>query len=162
MSQTYPYPWTVCHRHIPVKNVVRHFLKHEGLGISKNENEFSTWVSLGIFLLWSVNCSFHKRNENDFFTWVYLGIFLLGSLNHSFPKRNENDFFTWVTLGIYLLWRANHIFHKVPIRPLKTRDRRDRRSCQEGWCLCQIVASWDLFFGACHFCSMKTVDLATI
>ena len=47
-------------------------------------------------------------------------------------------------------------------RPLKTRDRRDRRSCQEGWCLCQIVASWDLFFGACHFCSMKTVDLATI
>ena len=50
----------------------------------------------------------------------------------------------------------------VIYRPLKTRDRRDRRSWQEGWCLCQIVASWDLFFGACHFCSMKTVDLATI
>ena len=46
-------------------------------------------------------------------------------------------------------------------RPLKTCDRCDRRSCQEGWCLCQIVVSWDLFFGACHFCSMKTVDLAT-
>ena len=164
MSQTYPYPCTVCHRHIPVKNVVRHFLKHVGLGInkrlfqershilvqyvtdksislysmsqtypcknvvrhflnikhvslgiSKNENEFSTWVSLGIFLLWSVNCSFHKRNENDFLTCVSLGIFLLGSLNHSFPKRNENDFFTWVTLGIYLLWSANHSFHKVPM-----------------------------------------------
>ena len=46
-------------------------------------------------------------------------------------------------------------------RPLKTCDRCDRRSCQEGWSLCQIVVSWDLFFGACHFCSMKTVDLAT-
>ena len=30
-----PYPCTVCHRHIPVKNVVRHFLKHVGLGINK-------------------------------------------------------------------------------------------------------------------------------
>ena len=26
---------TVFHRHIPVKNVVRHFLKHVGLGIDK-------------------------------------------------------------------------------------------------------------------------------
>ena len=30
-----PYPCTVCHRHIPVKNVVRHFLKHVVLGINK-------------------------------------------------------------------------------------------------------------------------------
>ena len=30
-----PYPCTVCHRHIPVKNVERHFLKHVGLGINK-------------------------------------------------------------------------------------------------------------------------------
>ena len=39
-----PYPCTVCHRHIPVKNVERHFLniKHVSLGISTNENEFST------------------------------------------------------------------------------------------------------------------------
>ena len=46
----------------------------------------------------------------------------------------------------------------APPRPLKTRDRRDRGSCQEGWSLCQIVVSWDLFFGPCHFCSFKTVD----
>ena len=113
MSQTYPYPWTVCHRHIPVKNVVRHFLKHEGLGISKNENEFTTWVSLGIFLLWSVNRSFHKRNENDFFTWVSLGIFLLWSVNHSFHKRNENDFSTLFSLGILLFYSFYHSFHKI-------------------------------------------------
>ena len=30
-----PYPCTVCHRQIPVKNVERHFLKHVGLGINK-------------------------------------------------------------------------------------------------------------------------------
>ena len=30
-----PYPCTVCHRHIPVKNVVRHFLQHVGSGINK-------------------------------------------------------------------------------------------------------------------------------
>ena len=69
----------------------------------RNKNYFSTWVSLGIFLLWSVNHSFHKRNENDFFTWVSLGIFLLWSVNHSFHKRNKNGFFTWVSLGIFLL-----------------------------------------------------------
>ena len=40
-----------------------------------------------------------------------------------------------------------------PLRP---------ESCQEGWWLCQILVSWDLFFGACRFCSMKTMDLTTI
>ena len=25
-----------------------------------------------------------------------------------------------------------------------------------------ILVSWDLFFGACHFCSLKTVDLASV
>ena len=47
------------------------------------------------------------------------------------------------------------------VRPVKTHDRR---LCQEGWrSLCQIVVRWDLlFFGACHFFSIKTVDLATI
>ena len=34
-------------------------------------------ISLGIFLLWSVNHSFHQRNENDFSTWVSLCILLL-------------------------------------------------------------------------------------
>ena len=51
--------------------------------------------------MWSVNHNFHKRNENDFFTWVSLGIFLLWSCFH---KRHENDFFTWVSLGIFLLF----------------------------------------------------------
>ena len=27
---------------------------------------------------------------------------------------------------------------------------------------CHILVSWDLFFGQCHFWSLKTVDLATI
>ena len=65
-----PYPCTVCHRHIPVKNVVRHFLKHVGLGINKNENEFSIWVSLGIFLFWSVNHSFQIREELTRRKWL--------------------------------------------------------------------------------------------
>ena len=73
---------------------------------------FSRWVYLGIFLLWSVNHSIHKRNENYFFTWVSLSIFLVWNLNLSFHKRNENDFFTWVSLGIFLLWSVNHSFHK--------------------------------------------------
>ena len=29
-------------------------------------------------------------------------------------------------------------------------------------CVCQDVVSWDLVFGVSHFCSIKTVDLATI
>ena len=78
----------------------------------RNKNGFFTWVSLGIFLLWSFNLSFHKRHENDFFTWVSLGIYLLWSVSHSFHKRNENDFCTWVSLGIFMLWSVNHSFHK--------------------------------------------------
>ena len=70
-------------------------------------------MSLGIFLLWSVNHSFHKRNENDFFTWVSLGLYLLWSVNHSFHKRNENDFSTWFSLGILLFCSVYHIFHKI-------------------------------------------------
>ena len=70
-------------------------------------------MSLGIFLLWSVNHSFHKRNENDFSTWVSLGLYLLWSVNHSFHKRNENDFSTWFSLGILLLSSVYHIFHKI-------------------------------------------------
>ena len=79
----------------------------------RNENEFFTWVCLDIFLLWSVNHSFHKQNENDFFTWVHLGIYLLWSVNHCFHKRNENDFSTWFSLGILLLSSVYHIFHKI-------------------------------------------------
>ena len=36
----------------------------------RNENDFSTWVSLSILLLCSVYHIFHKRNENEFSTWA--------------------------------------------------------------------------------------------
>ena len=85
MSQTYP-----------CKECRETFSKACGF---RNQQQTHSWVSLGIFLLWSVNHSFHKRNENDFFTWVSLGIYLLWSINHSFHKRNENDFSTWFSLG---------------------------------------------------------------
>ena len=78
----------------------------------RNQQKTHSWVSLGIFLLWSVNHSFHKRNENDFFTWVFLDIFLLWTVNNSFHKRNENDFSSWVSLDIFLLWSISHSFHK--------------------------------------------------
>ena len=64
-------------------------------------------------MLWSVNHSFRKWNENDFFTWVSLGIYLLWSIYNSFHKRNENDFSTWFSLGILLLSSVYHIFHKI-------------------------------------------------
>ena len=78
----------------------------------RKENDFFTWVSLGIYLLWSVSHSFHRRNKNDFCTWVSLGILLLCSVYHIFHKRNENEFSTRVSLGIFLLWGVNHSFHK--------------------------------------------------
>ena len=53
-------------------------------------------------------------------------------------------------------------FNWSDIRHGKNHDRCDRRGCQAGWGLCQSVVSWDLFLGAYHFCSIKTVDLATI
>ena len=40
-----------------------------------------------------------KPKQDDFFTWVSLGIYLLWSANHRFHKRNKNDFFTWFSLG---------------------------------------------------------------
>ena len=39
---------------------------------------------------------------------------------------------------------------------------RDRWSQPHGHFWCHILVSWDLFFGQCHFWSLKTVDLATI
>ena len=62
--------------------------------------DFVTWVSLGIFLLWSVNHSFHKRLENDFFTWVSLDMVAvcvpLWHLKHddSLTKYRVNHIFT--------------------------------------------------------------------
>ena len=93
-------------------------------------DDYSTWVSLCISLLWSVNHSFHKRNKNYFSTWVSLDISV--SVFHScwhlkhddslakypytclphFHNINKNDFSTWVYLGIFLLWSVNHSFHK--------------------------------------------------
>ena len=57
----------------------------------RNENDFSTWVSLSILLLCSVYHIFHKRNENEFSTWVSLGIFMLWSVNHSFGYSLGSD-----------------------------------------------------------------------
>ena len=51
------------------------FLQHQHHQ-QRNENDFSTWVSLSILLLCSVYYIFHKRNENEFSTWVSLGIYL--------------------------------------------------------------------------------------
>ena len=59
-----------------------------------------------------VNHSFYKRNKNYFSTWVSLGILLLYSDYHIFRKRNENKFSTCVFLGIFLLCSVNHSFHK--------------------------------------------------
>ena len=39
---------------------------------------------------------------------------------------------------------------------------RDRCSQPHRHFWCHILVSWDLFFGQCHFWSLKTVDLATI
>ena len=47
-----------------------------------------------------------------------------------------------------------------PPRPNKSRDPRDRRSQPQSHIWCHILVRWDLFFGACHFSSFKTVHLA--
>ena len=70
-----------------------------------------TCIRYTSMFLCNVYHSFHKRNENYFFTWVSLGIYLLWSVSHSFHKRNENYFSTWVSLGILLLCSVYHIFH---------------------------------------------------
>ena len=77
----------------------------------RNENEFCTWVSLGILLLCSVYHIFHKRNENEFSKLGSLGIFLLWSVSHSFHKRNENDFATWVSSWQCVGFQSNRVMH---------------------------------------------------
>ena len=47
------------------------------------------------------------------------------------------------------------------------RDAKSCKRCKRRWCSkintgVKILVSWDLFFGACHFCSLKTVDLANV
>ena len=93
-------------------------------------DDFSTWVSLGSFLLWSVNHSFHKRFENDFFTWVFLDMVAVCvpllltfeswwfinkvpiDLLTTFSQEEIDFFSTWAYLGIFFLWSVNHSFHK--------------------------------------------------
>ena len=46
------------------------------------------------------------------------------------------------------------------VRADKSREGRERaRGHRHSWG--HILVSWDLFLGACHFCSFETVDLAT-
>ena len=53
--------------------------------------------------------------------------------------------------------------HACRIRQTCKKSRfRDRWSQPHGHFWCHILVSWDLFFGQCHFWSLKTVDLATI
>ena len=105
---------------------------------------FRAIIACIIYYFWSFNLTRHTV------LFVVVGFFLIWLCWESLVTYTKKNLSCLLSC-LLLMYR----------RPLKTRDRRDRGSCQEGWCLCQIVVSWDLFFGACHFCSMKTVDLAT-
>ena len=72
-------------------------------------------MSLGIFLLWSVNHSFHKRNENDFFTWVSLDMVAV-----CVPLLLT--FETW--------WFNKILLHVLTTHPFSSVSLRDGQWCQ--------------------------------
>ena len=51
---------------------------------------------------------------------------------------------------------------KAGTRHAKNRQRWKRSLCHICRSCVNFLVSWDLFFGACHFCSFETVELALI
>ena len=98
--------------------------------------------------VWSVNHSFHERNENDFSTWFSLGL-LLCSVYHIFYKRNENEFFTLVSLGIFLLWSVKYSFHKRNKKPKNYFSPKDHVSPENGFLQKNLTFLLDLVFSCC-------------
>ena len=50
---------------------------------------------------------------------------------------------------------------------VSSRDGKSHKRHKHRWCSkintgVNILVSWDLFFGACHFCSLKTANLANV